>query len=254
MTRGYGYRPDSRDTRDLPFGIIEASDPPHKASLRRWSPAVLDQRSLNSCVAHAVAYAIGTCHAHAGVEHPELLSRLFVYWNSRSYHGDANNDDGTYLRTALKSVNKIGFCPEAVWPYDERAVREQPPHEAYREAIDQRIVAGYFRIDSTGEQRVRDVKRAIAAGFPVVFGTGVSEQFTNALPGDSYGPPEQSAVVGGHAMCVLEYEGGVMRGPQSWGESYGDDGWFCIVDSYLEWEWTRDIWAIKAAPPFAVLT
>lgn len=247
-----GYLPDLPDERDLDFGALSLSigSTPSSADVLSslLGDLILDQSITNSCVAHAIAYATYVCHRKAGNPTPKLLSRLFLYWATRKRHGAENIDGGTYIREAMKALATLGFCPEKDWPFDPGEVNAQPAWNAFRMASDQKMPIGYFRISSIGDQRVEDVRRALANGDPVVFGTEVGEEFVTDTTRRIFDPPESS--VGGHAMCLLEYDPISFRGPQSWGRSAHDNGWFALSPEYIASPLTRDLWAFRTVPAF----
>lgn len=258
--RKFGWLPDHPDSRDKPLGaIMSASSPPESATLRPYVGDILNQGNLSSCVAHAIAYAIRIAHSRAGIKNPTLLSREFIYWNARKYDGSEQLDNGTMIRSGVKALNKFGFCPESAWEYDEFKVNDQPSWEAYREATDQRFELygnsaqtpiGYYRIGSEGASKVDDVKRAISAGYPVVFGTALAQEFVDNGAKRIWTPPDPSYIIGRHALCGAEYDSNGLRGPNSWTNGWGDDGYYCLSWEYIEWEETLDLWAIKAAPAY----
>lgn len=266
MTRAMGWLPDEPDHRDVQFGLTAGRSPvPAAASMREHVDFILDQGNIQSCVANAIAYAVHVGQKKNDVEDPEMLSRLFVYYVSRNYLGPqaAMTDSGSMLRLGMKVLNKLGFCPEAVWPYDESRVTTRPPWLAFTAAADQALnlfvegakPIGYYSI--AREDRVAEVKRAVALGYPVVFGTGVSSEFADDPGTKVLGIPPANDVQGGHAMCILEYEtlpSGlvVFRGPNSYGSSWGDEGWFAFTADVIAWEGSRDFWATKLAPCYSL--
>ena len=104
----------------------------------------------------------------------------------------------------------------------------------------------YYRIDGTGEDRVRAVKAAIAAGHPVVFGTRVGESFLERDGLDVIDTPTPSdPIVGGHAMVIVGYEAGLFRVLNSWGRSWRDGGLCWFTEDYLRWAFTYDLWTFE---------
>lgn len=264
MARTKGWKRDLYDARDLRFDGMRmgaSAQSPRRASLRAYAPKIRDQGPASSCTAFAVGYALATVQARelsvqSNVAPAEAVERTpfhaagFAYWNARRYSGEENVDGGTYLRDTLRGVGGYGFCAEAAWPYDAARVNERPDESAYQAAYDQRVGLVYARIDATGDELVREVMRALASGWGVVWGTKVNAAFEAASAGDVFDAPEDGD---GHAMCALEVDldapgGGVVRGPQSWSADYGDEGWYAVRPGYLASKLSGDFWAIKAAP------
>lgn len=253
--RRFGWLPDDKDVRDISFAggryLGTTTAPPHAASLSEHVSEVLDQGQIQSCVANSVAQAVRVCHSDAGIPHPELTSRLFLYWNARHYADVADVDQGSRIRDAIRSLSKLGYCREAYWPYAEAKWAERPSWRAYQAASDQRIHVAYYRIDSSGDAKVNDVKLAISSGHPVVFGSPVTQAF---VEGDTseLDSPSFDHVVGNHAMLLTEYNGDWFGGPNSWGQGWANEnGWFAMSANHLKWEAVIDIWAITAAPAYS---
>ena len=41
-------------------------------------------------------------------------SRLFIYYNERLVEGSVNQDAGAMIRDGIKTMSKVGVCPESV--------------------------------------------------------------------------------------------------------------------------------------------
>merc|ERR1712159_460794 len=123
--RAYGWRrqlPDKRDERyEQP-----AHEPASAIDLRNDNmPEVYDQGALGSCTANAIAAAFEYCEAKQGYEHKFTPSRLFIYYNERRMEGTTGSDSGAEIRDGIKSLNRLGVCPETEWPYDISKFTEQ---------------------------------------------------------------------------------------------------------------------------------
>lgn len=256
MTPKFGWKKDRFDHRDRKFSLCAPAlradaPPPIRASLRANVPPVLSQLD-NDCVANASASAVSTVlRAEGGPT--ELPSRRFIYWLARAQTGSQTQDEGTYVRDALKTLHQFGFPPEHDCPYDPTTTNSPPPAMAYRTAFDRRLINGYCRIDAVGAARVTAVKQAIAAGHPVIFGTLVSDKFLNAANGQVFGPPKPGdSIAGGHALYFAEYDDrvgpGTIRGPNSWGPDWGSYGWFEMSYDYVAWSETDDLWVVEKVP------
>lgn len=260
---GLGYKPDQPkapgekpdfDARSR----IGAAAIPARASNRNLITSVLNQGGLSSCVAHAVTQAVRASHVKQGVDHPALASRLMLYYLARAQLGETELDEGTFIRLAFQSLNKFGFCPETLWPYTDQgpAWKTKPALEAFRAAMDQRnsvaVPTAYYRIYETGRARVDAVKMALAAGHCVAFGTDVSTDFCAGRIGTGpVSPPNDQPIAGGHAMCIVGYDGDVFDVVNSWGEGWGWAGYWPMTADYLVWGPTEDLWIVEAAPYYS---
>ncbi len=241
--------------------VLKVGPAPERASLAHHVH-IIDQGGLGSCVANAALQAIRISHLQQGSD-PAFTpfgSRLFVYFFARALHGATNVDSGTWLRALYEMVNRFGFPPETAWPYSDDTsfmapFTRMPSKAAVRLAFDQRGPAEYRRIYDQSYARVDAVKRAIAQGFAVTFGTDVSNDFvTDRFDASSPLDPPRGDVAGGHAMCIVGYDGDVFTVANSYGERWGDRGFFCMSPDYLADVRTRDLWIVQQAPIFSELT
>lgn len=253
-----GYRPTPSWVPYNKFGTMRGSITKMALARMAAAPAAnpyiisekvpcFDQMSLGSCVANSTCGALEILQGVEGVAIVPV-SRLFVYWNARSYDHDTDKDQGTFIHNAFDSLMRFGICPESEWPYVESAVFTQPPTSAYKIASDNEIpLTNFYRIDSTGNERITDVETAIRANHPVVFGTQISQEY-ESYPGGNKIWDVPSSSAGGHAQCIV----GVRRNPDvqflvrnSWGTGWGDPqypghAWFTA--NYIAWDETNDLW------------
>jgi C1A family cysteine protease len=258
MNRKFLWQRDSPKAKDWPAGkILEAARPavfPERIKLDRLIPGILDQESLGSCAANAVAQALRAAMVHFGATTPTLASRLFLYYFARAMDATTQVDAGTSIRSILDVIRKLGFCPEFSWLYDDGPdkFKLSPSSAAVRSAFDQLGGLGYFRIDSTGAQRVCDVRTANAAGYTVVFGTEVSNKFAEFKPDSApLDPPSAGeTILGGHALLAAGYDTDFIWIVNSWGLDYGINGWLKMTDAYIADDCSADFWIIETAPNF----
>ena len=119
--RRLGWVPDIPDHRDFayaaPTPVLKAL--PAQFDLRNRCPkTVYDQGYLGSCTANAIAGAIEFDQIKQG-QQQATPSRLFIYYNERAMEHSIQFDSGAQLRDGIKSVAKLGACPETIWPYDD---------------------------------------------------------------------------------------------------------------------------------------
>jgi C1A family cysteine protease len=228
--RGYGWRPQLPDARDLVYAPRLASLPP-EADLRPSMPPVYDQGQLGSCTGNAIAGAMEYERDRQGLS-DFVPSRLFVYYNERALEGTVASDSGAQIRDGIKVVNTEGVCPETLWPYNIGMFAVKPPHRCYVAAKKDTAVR-YEAIQTLG-----DLKDAIASNLSVVFGFTVYQSFESqavAQTGVMPMPNKGEAVVGGHAVVAVGYSDAkryvIVR--NSWGTSWGEHGYFYMPYQYL---------------------
>jgi C1A family cysteine protease len=244
VTRRFGYLPDAPDARDTKLGSLlgklAASPPPASASVWNAACPIRDQGFTSSCVGHAWARALRLAYLRAGMPCPEL-SPLYTYLLARAQHGGEGEDVGTYLRSGGKATVKFGAADEAAWPFNETKVNVQPNLRALHNGYDRKGLRSYARIDSGDPD---DVRRAIAAGHPVVAGWQISQSFVD-WNGDGVIGKQREPIVGGHALCVVSYAAdGTFTLANSWGPSWASKGGFAIVDEGFI-EQNDDAWAVS---------
>lgn len=226
-----GWKKDPSDARDKPYGMVGfAPSLPISATLRPFVVKVLDQLATESCVANAVAQAVRTSLAYRGIDEA-LVSRLFLYFNARAWHGDERADGGTYLRTCIKGLSRFGAPSEDDWPFFPEHVNDHPPWNAYRLGYDFRGVRGYFRIFDDDDV-LTQVRAAIATGKPVVAGWRVDESILDP-EGPSLIDVPTGEIIGGHAMAIVGYEGDYFTLCNSWGPTWRDSGFVQCTSDFI---------------------
>jgi C1A family cysteine protease len=85
------------------------------------------------------------------------------------------------------------------------------------------------------------IRAALASGKPVVFGMDVDIAFLDNSGPNVIGPAE-GAAVGGHAMCVVGYDGEDFEIVNSWGPTWRDGGFARLTAARMET--ATDLWAV----------
>jgi len=273
--RKYGWIPDRPDKRDKLYSAVQPKiDLPQNLDLRGLCSTVEDQGSVGSCSGNAIAgvleylenknaeqaytvrklspcekvkCALGFktegCDGRIPFTGFKDVSRLFIYYNARLLDGIQNSDQGASMRTALKSLNSIGYCWEELWPYNISKVNIKPPTECYKDAEIRKVVE--YRSMLTRSEMLT----CLAEGFPFVIGISIFESFetpevrsTGIVPMPD--PKESSR--GGHAIAIVGYDMKTERfiARNSWGTRWGMDGYFTIPFDYIAgYAW--DAWTIR---------
>ena len=113
----YGWKPDLPDHRDQYFMAPSPATLklPKKVDLRSKCPKTIsDQGQLGSCTANAIgtAFEFGLMKQKAKAF---PASRLFIYYNERKIEGTIQEDAGAMIRDGIKSISKVGVCPDYGW-------------------------------------------------------------------------------------------------------------------------------------------
>jgi len=229
-----GYRPNPPDDRDLSIDALSLGQASANGRVL-FVPEILDQGSTSSCVGHAMATAVGVMEVENNLLY-EPASPWFVYYHSRLQHGDEKVDGGTYIRTACDAARHEGMPATQYW--DRGAlnfrVNRQPGRNAYRFAHGRRGLS-YYRIKGFADEKLLQIRAAIDAGLPVIFGSTVRQSFLDWNGPDVIDAPKQSEpVAGGHAMCMVGYDSA--RGfkiVNSWGTRWRDHGCAWLTPDYV---------------------
>ncbi len=212
---------------------------------------VLDQGNSSTCTCNAAMVAIqARSPKQADGSWAPLGSRLFAYFFSGALEGDTS-DTGRQIADVFTAIGKLGFPPESVWPFDLDKLDKHPGYSAYYAAADQRIVKGAYRITARGDQRIANVKAAIALGHPVVWGTSLDDAFMNLSATDVW-PGLTGPSIGGHAMILHRYDHDLFWSRSSWTEGYADAGSARVSAAAVESDNASDFWVVETAPQFTV--
>ena len=260
MSYGKGWKPDLPDFRDRPFSMAMHAPamhfvPPVSVDLRSKCPPVYDQGALGSCTGNGIAAAVDFERGRQGLTFM-TPSRLFIYFNERSMEGTISSDAGAMIRDGIKSVARMGVCPETDWPYDVSKYTVLPPENCYTDALKFRAL-DYWRVP----RDMLQFRGCLAAGFPVVLGFSVYETFeTDAVAKDGRVPvpAADENLLGGHCVLAVGYDDsmpqlasngklGCLICRNSWGSGWGDAGYFYLPYEFiLNPDLSDDFWTIKA--------
>jgi C1A family cysteine protease len=256
----YGWTPDLPDNRDHQFAapLLKLGPLPAKVDLRKQCPGVYDQGQIGSCTANAIAAAIEFDRLKQKL--PDFTpSRLFIYYNERNMENSVATDSGAQIRDGVKSVNKLGVCPEPEWTYVATPAdpntnlwppgakpAQKPSPTCYADALKHQALSY--------ESVTRDLvqfKGCLAAGYPFVLGFTVYSAFESAQvakTGVLNLPASAEQVEGGHAVLCVGYDDAAQRFiiRNSWGASWGMKGYFTMPYAYLlSQKLSSDFWTIR---------
>jgi hypothetical protein len=220
--------------------VSEAEElPVHNLEVEGEHTYVANNIAVHNCAGNATADSVEILNAIEGKPRVEL-SRLFVYSMARTLHQALDKDEGTYIRTCFKVLSTFGICEESVWPYNTKKVFVSPSLTAQRRALGHKIHS-FYRISSTGQDRIDEVTKALKLMKPVVFGTRVDQAFKELQTFNPVGEP-RGKTLGGHAMIIVGVLDGNFIVKNSWGTSWGQKGFWLMKPSYLAWKNTHDLW------------
>jgi len=239
----YGWVPDIPDSRDYLYRAIKpVIRLPKEVDLTKFCPAVEDQGNLGSCTACALAGNLEFIDNKPDLKYKDV-SRLFIYYNERVLQETVDFDSGASLRNGIKTLKNSGACWEKNWPYLIERFTRKPTALCYQEAKRHRIES-YHRLSTLSEMFA-----CLAQGYPFVFGFTVYESFESknvAKSGIANMPKKGERAIGGHAVAAVGYNQNTRRFlvRNSWGDNWGQEGYFTLPFKYLE-TLAADFWTIR---------
>jgi len=225
--------PSPPDERDWPLSrIVAPVTLPRSVRLDHLVPRIKNQGSCGTCVGHAVSSATETGYKQKKQLPEEGLSALFIYARSKQEDG-IPDVQGTYPRVALKIAQKEGTVPESIFPYVLLRDCNRPPipSESIQAHAEYKIKA-YARLWTLDE-----IKQALASGKIVVAGILVTSSFLDWNGQGAIGVPD-GHIYGSHAVVFCGYDDDkkAIRGVNSWGEKWGDKGFFWLSYDFFSWK------------------
>lgn len=240
----FGYNSDILDERDLWQDFKTLTKYIKTVDLRDQMPPIFDQGKLGSCTSNALSALYQFDEIKQEEKKQFTPSRLFIYFNGRVMENTVDKDAGESIRDGVKTMNRDGVVPEEMWPYDISKFTTEPTEECYDLAKSHKAVV-YKRVKQTLHQLIQ----CVCEGFPIAFGFQVFQSFLSI---DATGlmpmPLLDEQKLGGHAtvICGFDKQKKVFIVRNSWGESWGDKGYFYMPFEFAcNDKYCADFWTIR---------
>jgi hypothetical protein len=217
-------------------------DIPSSVLLTRYLPPVSSQGGQGSCVGWAIGYYAYSYALNEGRDLPSdrlgepqfITSPAFIYNQINK-----GKDEGSFIFEAAALLKAKGAASLAEMPYNDRDYTSKPDDEAFKKGELDRATEVYL-IGNTKSVVAAELRAFLAEmKLPVVFGMPVRNSFMEMpkTPGYVYNGPKPVAdpLAGYHALCVVGYddERKAFRVVNSWGEDWGDKGFFWLSYDHM---------------------
>jgi C1A family cysteine protease len=223
--------------------------------LREYFSPIEDQGNLGSCTAHAGVSLYEYFENRAFGKYIDG-SHLFLYKATRNLMHETG-DTGAYLRSTMGAMALFGIPPEEFWPYDINQFDDEPTAFCYAYGHNYQAIS-YARLDQTGMTQAEilsSIKRFTAAGIPAMFGFTVYDSIYDAeQTGEIPFPTQNNSIIGGHAVAIAGYDDNMQlpnaptKGAfiirNSWGTSFGDEGYCYLPYDYVLQGIADDFWVM----------
>lgn len=248
--------PDYPDSRDYLLSNIFAQkvELPESFDLREQMTPIETQGNKGIC------YAMATCAIKQYLDTKELkitnwkgnyinLSERFLVHFVKKI-SNLWDIEGDYFRNALKAVTKYGVCLEESWPtnlnlnWDEFA-KTEPPLTAQQEALKYRGGSYWRVVPITAESFSQSLYQSQV---PLLIGMSWVESF-NRPAKDGELPLPSGKSLGGHAVNFVGWEKNKLWFRNSWGNQWGNNGYFYILKEKFEAYPFWDCWVLLDLEP-----
>lgn len=196
--------------------------------LRNNFTRVYDQGKIGSCSACALCsiFEYDDTNGFKG-------SRLFLYYNERLLINETDKDDGAFIKDGIKSLEIHGLCHENDWKYIIENVFTRPDDNAYLKAK-QNLLINAINIKND----LQIIKDWLNKNEPITIGIAIYSNFMNysaTKTGIISIPADNDTFLGGHAVVICGYNDYkqvfILR--NSWGDYWGDKGYFYLPYKYI---------------------
>jgi len=215
----------SRSKSSIPTSAREAF------SRRKFTPRILDQGRLGSCVGQSGRVVFGGTPRNR----PFDLSPMWIYRVAKMYDRWKGEDySGSSITGGCKGLKAKGACLEKYWPYVEDETTD--PKEGADSDAEVRKIHAYYRVDINKTETIKDllVNESLWFSF-IVYKDFYKTGSDGLVPVENH---TKSQKRGGHAVTMIGWKhiNGELywECQNSWSARWGNKGYFFLKDSLLK--------------------
>lgn len=206
---------------------------PERFDLREDFWTIWDQGQTGSCVGQALAGILTYMFTKTkALKVGERLSARAIWMNSKEldtytqFPTCSIETEGTYLKSALDIVMRIGVIPEALMPFDSLYRKDL---NSYLRASAPFRILSYYNLGKNIEQW----KKWLSTKGPIFAAINVDDTFQYASRKQgNLNNYNMYALMGGHAIALVGYTKDRVIIRNSWGTAWGDGGY-----AYATYDW-----------------
>ncbi|BBO17527.1 peptidase C1 [Candidatus Brocadia pituitae] len=244
-------RPDTLDFRDKMYvpTLMEVPTCIDLDDYRKLCVPVLNQGAEGACTGFGLATVANYLLRKRKVV-PETTSvspRMF-YENARRYDEWVGEEyEGSSARGAMKGWHKHGICAETLWPYNPLKQDRHLTYERLKNAA-KRPLGAYFRVNHKDLVAMHTALAEVG----ILYATALVHDGWDKI-GDNGVIPLHDEILGGHAFAIVAFDDRGFWIQNSWGDTWGKDG-FALI-RYDDWlKHGTDVWVARLGAPVILQT
>jgi len=241
-------RKDTLDFRDLMYEATLVEVPAYRSldDYRKAQVPILDQGQEGACTGFGLAtVAHYLLRTHRVGRDATVISPYMFYDLARRYdEWTGENYEGSSCRGAMKGWYKHGVCAQPLWPKSQKgAVLD---HARVEDAA-HRPLGAYFRVNHSSLVAMHSA--ITEAG--VLYASGSVHEGWRSVGRDGIIKPSET-MIGGHAFAIVAYDADGFWIQNSWGTSWGNQGFGRIA--YDDWlKNGDDVWVARLGVPVKLM-
>lgn len=251
LERILSARPDTLDFRDKMYIPTLVEVPPVRdlSIYRKSAVPVLDQGQEGACTGFGLATVANyllRSREHASSN--DKVSPRMMYEMAKKYDEWPGEEyEGSSARGAMKGWHKHGVCSEDQWAYSTNGSGGYLTRERAEEAKN-RPLGAYFRVN----HRDLVAMHSAISETGILYATGMVHRGWSEVESDGHIEYSRETL-GGHAFAIVAYDREGFWIQNSWGTSWGFEGYAHI--SYDDWlENGTDVWVARLGAPINLKT